>query len=192
MLEGLLVDLVPFGKQFQDQEHKWINGPTSFFTGMGDYRFRTHNQIGTMLQKRAEANEHGRSGMSFGVQAKNGKPLGYMGLNFVSYENRVANLGAHLGEQDYLGGGYGTDALTLLIDYAFDWLDLRRLWLSTMGINARVMRQMEKVGFTLEARQRAATLADSVWIDVLQYGILREEWPGRAATIEKLGLRPKP
>lgn len=96
-----------------------------------------------------------------------------------------------IGEPEYWGGGYGTDALLLLADYAFDWLDLHKLWLITMALNARVMRQMEKVGFDLEARQRAATWANNGWVDALTYGIQRSAWPGRAALIERLGLRAR-
>jgi RimJ/RimL family protein N-acetyltransferase len=95
---------------------------------------------------------------------------------------------SRIGEPEYWGSGYGTDALLLLVDYAFDELDIRKIWLGTMGLNARVMRQMEKVGFTLEVRQRQAIYADSVWYEQLIYGLLREEWPGRPALVEKLGL----
>jgi RimJ/RimL family protein N-acetyltransferase len=102
--------------------------------------------------------------------------------------SRAANLGAVINEPDYWGGGYGTDALLLLLDYSFDTLDLRRVWLDTMGLNERVKRQMEKVGFTLEGRRREATYVDGLWTDELIYGMLVEEWPGREAMIEQLGL----
>ena len=76
----------------------------------------------------------------------------------------------------------------MLVDYAFDELDIRKIWLGTMSLNARVMRQMEKVGFTLEVRQRQSIYADGAWYDQLLYGLLCEEWPGRPALVEKLGL----
>jgi RimJ/RimL family protein N-acetyltransferase len=60
-----------------------------------------------------------------------------------------------------------------------------------MSLNARVMRQMEKVGFTLEARRREAVWADGEWYDELSYAMFREDWPGRAVMIERLGLREK-
>jgi hypothetical protein len=72
--------------------------------------------------------------------------------------------------------------------YTFDELDIRKIWLSTMSLNARVMRQMEKVGFSLEVRRRKGIYADGVWYEELVYGLFREDWPGRAALIEKSGL----
>ena len=71
----------------------------------------------------------------------------------------------------------------------FDWLDMHKVWLATMALNARVIRQMEKVGFTLEGRHREALCAMANGSMICFYGLLREEWPGREALIEKLGLK---
>ena len=99
--------------------------------------------------------ENASPGMWFGIQTKDGKPYRrFWWCNCRSNRTRVGMLGAMIGEPEYWGGGYGTDALLLIVDYAFDWLDIRKLWLGTMAINARVIRQMEKVGFKLEARRR--------------------------------------
>ncbi|MBI5957695.1 MAG: GNAT family N-acetyltransferase [Chloroflexi bacterium] len=68
---------------------------------------------------------------------------------------------------------------------------MRKVWLATMGLNIRVQRQMDKVGYKLEARRRQVFLADGQWTEDIVYGLLREEWPGRAAMIEKLGLRDR-
>jgi RimJ/RimL family protein N-acetyltransferase len=188
MLEGLLVDLVPYGKRFMENAHRWANNDSGFWAGMGRREFVTQAQIEAEYREWRESNRP-ETGVAFGVQTKDGKPLGYFGINFLSYHSRVANLGANIGEPEYWGGGYGTDALLLLLDYAFDTLDMRRVWLITMTLNERVLRQMEKIGFLLEARQRKATIADGVPYDVVVYGLLREEWPGRVAMIDRLGLR---
>ncbi len=192
MLYGLLVDLIPFGKRIIDPMPKWVMGPGGWWGDGGNREIFSQAAFDRWQQERQEEVEQGKvSGISFGIQTKDGTPIGDMGINFMSPTHRAANLGAMIGDPNYWGGGYGTDALTLLIDYAFNWLDLRRVWLNTMGINARVIRQMEKVGFTLEGRQRGYTFVDGTWVDMLCYGLLREEWPGRETLIEKLGLQAK-
>ncbi len=192
MLEGLLVDLVPYGKAFTDLEHRWRNHEASFYGSGGDRYFVTQAMVRRMMQEWAEERERGEDpGVAFGIRTKDGKPIGYMGINWLVPYYRLAMLGAKIGEPEYWGGGYGTDALLLLLEYAFDWLDIRKAWLMTTTMNHRVMRQMEKVGFTLEAQQRHAALADGVWYDWLAYGLLREEWPGRAAVIERIGLHAR-
>ncbi len=192
MLEGLLVDLVPLNKPFRDLEHKWRNAEASFWASGGERPIVTQNMLEAQYREWAEAKERGQAtGVPFGIQAKDGTPLGYFGINWIVPFSRLAMLGAKIGEPDYWGGGYGTDALLLIVDYAFDWLDMRKVWLMTTSMNARVMRQMEKTGFRLEGRQRHAAYADGEWFDWMAYGLLRDEWPGREAMVEKLGLQAR-
>ncbi len=189
-LRGLLVDLVPLNKVYRDREHVWRNHEASFWSSGGDRPIASRAQVARMYEGWLDGKERGAAlGVTFGVQTKDGTPIGFFSLNWVVPFSRLAMLGARIGEPEYWGGGYGTDALTLLVDYAFDWLDMHKLWLGTTSYNARVQRQMEKVGFALEARARAEAYIDGAWYDGLLYGLLREEWPGRAAVIERIGLR---
>lgn len=189
LLEGLLVDLVPAGKGFEDRVHTWENNESAFWGSAGDYGILTRAQI---ERHQAEQRSQPQTGVHFCIQTKDGTPIGSIGLGFLIPHHRLAMIGASIGEPTYWGGGYGTDALLLIVDYAFDWLDLRKLWLSTMSINVRVLRQMEKIGLVPEARQRGWWLADGQWCDDVAFGILRDEWPGRAALIERIGLRAAP
>ena len=190
ILEGLLVDLVPYGRAFQAREHAWWNNESMYWASMGERELLTHAQLEKQRREEAESDES-RTGVTFGVRTKDGALIGSFGINFLSPYHRVANLGAMINEPDYWGGGYGTDALLLLVDYAFGWLDMRRLWLDTMSSNARVLRQMQKVGFTLEARLRSVAIADGQWNDEVVFGLMRDEWPGREAMIARLGLRAR-
>lgn len=190
MLEGVLVDLVPYSARFMAREHEWLNGEGVFFWAMGGRWLPTEAQVRTMQQERAEEGTQGNLRVVFGVQTKDATPIGLFGIRSVHPHHRLGMLTGFIGEPDYWGGGYGTDALLLLVDYAFDWLDLHRVWLVTMALNARVIRQMEKVGFALEGRPREATWADGRWVDALMYGLLRDEWPGREAMLQKLSLKP--
>lgn len=188
-LEGLLVDLVPYGKRYLEQEHRWHNSEAWFWATAGDRMILSQAAVERRQQERAEwMEQRGSKSVWFGIQTKDGLPIGDIALTWVMPFSRVAMLGAAIGDSEYWGGGYGTDALLLIVDYAFDWLDMHKLWLGTMGINVRVHRQMEKVGFICEGRSRSTFYADGQWTDEVVYGILRDEWPGRAAVIERLGL----
>jgi RimJ/RimL family protein N-acetyltransferase len=191
MLEGILVDLVPYDQRFKDQDHRWWNNISVFWSGEGERNFISKAQVEAEHKEWVENSEKPHTSVPFGVLTKDGKPLGYFGINWISPQNRVANLGASIGEPEYWGGGYGTDALLLLIEYAFNMLDVRKVWLNTMSLNERVMRQMQKVGFVLEGRQRESVHADGQWYDDMVYGLLREEWPGYAVMVERLGLQAK-
>jgi RimJ/RimL family protein N-acetyltransferase len=191
MLEGLLVDLVPYDARFMAREHTWHNDEGVFYWAMGDRWLMTQAAIEDHQQERTDRDQRERNRVMFGMQTKDGTPIGLVGIRRWYPVDRVASLTALIGDSAYWGSGYGTDALLLLVDYAFDWLDVRKLSLMTMSLNARMIRQMEKVNFTLEARRREATYADGEWYDALVYGRLREEWPGRHVMIERIGLRAR-
>lgn len=191
MLEGVLVDLVPYDRLFRDLEHIWRNNESAFWGSGGDRTPETRAVVAARLQGWAEGRERGDLTVPFGVRTKEGKRIGFVGITALHPVHRLALLGARIGEPEYWGGGYGTDALLLLIEYAFDWLELRKVWLVTTSINVRVMRQMDKVGFVLEGCQRRSIYGDGEWYDDLFYGLLRDEWPGRAALVETLGLRAR-
>ena len=191
MLEGLIVDLVPQHAGFAARDQAWRNSEARFWTSGGDRMLFSRADSERIRAEYRDIPPGPQRSIFFGIQTKDRFPLGFMGLIRVSHTSRTGMLAARIGEPEYWGGGYGTDALLLLVDYAFDWLDLRRLHLDTMSTNVRVHRQMEKVGFTLEGRQRQAAYADGEWFDWLGYGLLRDEWPGRIAMVEKLGLRER-
>lgn len=191
-LQGLLVDLVPFDARFEAREHDWYNGEGVYFWAVGSRWIVTKSGLERdRAENREEEEREGRMRLRFGVQLKDGTPIGMISVNVWNPHQRTGMLSAIIGESAYWGGGYGTDALLLIIDYAFDWLDLRKVWLMTMALNARVIRQMEKVGFELEGRQRASTWVDTQWIDMLMYGMQRADWPGREAVIARIGLQAR-
>ncbi|MCD4684649.1 MAG: GNAT family N-acetyltransferase [Anaerolineae bacterium] len=191
-IEGLLVDLVPYDAEFQKLEYEWRSNDAQFWAGGGERDFVSRRQVEQMMARRYGAERQGpQTGVWFGVQTKDGVKIGGMGVPRVSQWHRWAMLGAKIGDPAYWGGGYGTDALLLIVDYAFDWLVMRRLWLKTMMFNARVLHQMEKVGFVREMIERDGTWVNNGWGDAVCYGLLREEWLGRTVMVQRLGLKAK-
>ncbi|MBN2305587.1 MAG: GNAT family N-acetyltransferase [Anaerolineae bacterium] len=192
MLYGLLVDLEPLSSEFYDEKmYVYWNNETAVTATMGSPNLVSRAEIERIQEHRRGGRERGYTGVHFMIRARDGSVIGTMGLNWVDEWHRTANLGAWIGEPDYIGGGHGQDGLLLLIDYAFDWLDLRRLDLMTMGINMAAQGAVERCGFIFEARRRHGTLVNGQRADTLQYGMLREEWPGRAVMVERLNLRAR-
>jgi RimJ/RimL family protein N-acetyltransferase len=105
--------------------------------------------------------------------------IGMAALFGIQWANRVAMMGIVIGEPDYWGRGYGSDAMTLLLGYAFRELNLYRVGLDVLGYNTRAIRAYEKNGFVLEGTRRGAVCREGARYDVLQYGILCDEWQAR-------------
>lgn len=102
--------------------------------------------------------------------------IGLIGLYTTFQPQREAFMGIQIGERDYWGKGYGTDALRVLLRYAFDELNLYRVSLSVLEGNERAMRSYEKCDFRYEGRERQAWAYDGRRWDEIFMGLLREEW----------------
>lgn len=105
------------------------------------------------------------------------KLIGFVDL-WVSWNHGDSWVGIGLGERDYWGNGYGTDAMKLMLRYAFTELNLHRVSLGVFEYNTRARKSYEKAGFKLEGRIRAELLRQGKRWDVLIMGILRDEWLG--------------
>jgi RimJ/RimL family protein N-acetyltransferase len=113
----------------------------------------------------------------FGISLREGERLiGSCGLHQAALPHRNAELGIAIGEAKFHGQGYGKEAMDLLLAYGFDTLNLHRISLSVYAYNPRAIRCYEKCGFRREGARREARWCEGLWWDVLEYGILEEEW----------------
>ncbi len=103
------------------------------------------------------------------------KFIGEISLWF-NWQNADAWLGIVIGERDYWGKGYGTDAMRLMVQYGFEEANLRRVTLALHSYNPRALKSYEKVGFKMEGTVRGETLREGRHTDTYVMGILREEW----------------
>ncbi|MBD1838254.1 GNAT family N-acetyltransferase [Coleofasciculus sp. FACHB-64] len=120
----------------------------------------------------------GRDGTWFAIEA-DGKFIGQCGLvGFDIFQGvaRVCELGIAIGDKEYWGRGYGREAIALLLNYAFRYWNLHRVWLRTNSRNERAIRCYQSCGFVEEGRLRGHEWYDGSYIDTLCMGILREEW----------------
>ena len=80
--------------------------------------------------------------------------IGGCGLHEIDWRHRWAELGIIIGARDYWGRGYGTDAVQTLSGWAFDTLNLNRVFLRVFADNAARHSLLRKSG--LPARGAAA------------------------------------
>lgn len=80
---------------------------------------------------------------------------------------------------EYQGNGYGTEAVEVLVDYAFNAHEVRGLQAQAFAPNEGSVGVLETLGFTQEGTLRDARFRDGEYVDVVWYGLLREEWEDR-------------
>ena len=112
----------------------------------------------------------------FAIETEDGVHIGNCGLHNFDWKNRRAVLGISIGEKEYWGKGYGSDAVRTLLGFAFGEMNLHRVQLEVHDFNPRAIRCYEKCGFRHEGRLREARFSDGRYHDELMMGILREEF----------------
>ncbi len=125
-----------------------------------------------------------RNDQYFAIEA-DGKYIGNCSLKLSIAFPGVYRFGILIGDQDYLGRGYGTDAVRTLLGYGFRYLGARRIELSTNAKNPRAMSCFRSCGFIEEGRARKVQWIDGDYTDLVTMGILREEWESMQANREQ-------
>lgn len=90
--------------------------------------------------------------------------------------NRTAMLGIVIGEKIRWAQGYGQEAVSLLLDYGFNLLNLNNVMLGTFSFNERAIRCYEKVGFKLIGRRREARIIAGKKYDLVLMDILADQF----------------
>jgi RimJ/RimL family protein N-acetyltransferase len=106
--------------------------------------------------------------------------IGIIALDDINWAQGESFVGIGLGEREFWGKGYGTDAMRLILRYAFTELNLRRVSLNVFGYNQRGIRSYEKCGFKHEGAVRQWLHRDGQRWDLVHMGILREEFLNNA------------
>ncbi len=104
------------------------------------------------------------------------EPVGVIGLMNVSEANASADLSIIVGSAEDREQGVGTEAIRLLLDYAFEELGLNRVGLSVFDFNEPAISAYEKLGFAHEGRLREAIRRSDYFHDAILMSILADEW----------------
>lgn len=106
------------------------------------------------------------------------KIIGTISLEHINSINRDAELGIFIGDKDYRNNGYGTEAIKLILEYGFNYLNLHSVHLSLMSFNERAQKCYQKCGFKEYGRRRQCRFIDGKYYDLVEMDILKEEFTG--------------
>lgn len=151
---------------------KWANDP--------EIRQLTGEVLPMSMKKAAEFMEKvntEKDRVWFSVVLKeNDRVIGEAGLLRMFHPWRTTDLTLIIGEKDCWGKGYGTEALLLLLDYAFGYLNFHRVSVGVVGFNKRALQVYEKVGFRKEGVQREGYYYNHEYHDFVMMSILEDEF----------------
>lgn len=87
-------------------------------------------------------------GRIFAIDTLEGKHIGNCCYYNVDRARKEAEVGILIGDAAYWDGGYGTEAVSLLLDHVFRQEGFKKVYLHTLAWNARAQRSFRKCGFS--------------------------------------------
>ena len=92
--------------------------------------------------------------ISYAILTKDGILIGMVSCYNIDRRHGTGELGVYLGEQEFWGRGYGTDAITTFLRHLFGTLGYDSVYLHTYESNLRAQRSYTHVGFTVAEKRR--------------------------------------
>ncbi len=161
----------------------WRNDPeVAYWATGGDpkYEFRSEEEANRDLSWHME-NSSMLDGYQFAIFTHDGKFIGTADYREVDHVKRSCTVGITIGDQNYWGKGYGTDALSVLAEYLFNRLNLRRIQLDTWSGNDRAIKSYKKCGFQVEGILKENEFVNGKYYDTVIMGLLKSHWKGSSA-----------
>lgn len=146
-LKKFLVTNIPFPMTMWEEE-SWIKSQRS--NSSGEYNFAIED-----------------------IQTK--KYIGGCGIHTVNWLSRVATVGIMIGDKDYWGKGYGTDAMRLLMKFIFQDMNINKIRLNTFSFNERAIGCYKKCGFEVEGILRKEIFKEGKYYDEIIMAAFNKE-----------------
>ena len=108
--------------------------------------------------------------------------IGNVKLGNINWVHRFADFGIIIGEKKYWGKGYGQEACNLLLEYAFNRLNLNKIVLGVYGNHKAAIKVYQKVGFKIEGRLEKMLHLRGAYVDRIIMGLLRENYTKRCSS----------
>ena len=178
LYEGRLIRLGPI-----DHENDppvvahWTNDPhlRSVLTGLA--RPLSVQAVRKLLEKVEKQMEETKSLFHFTLRIRDDNRLvGLARIFWIDFHNGTGVLNLGVGDTADRRHGYGSDALNLLLRFAFDDLNLHRLSAWPGADNLPFIHMAVKAGFEEEGRRREAVFHEGRYWDVVLMGLLRTKW----------------
>lgn len=150
---------------------EWMN---DFY--ITDYTGRSYQTVTLQSEKEYLEKEHNNKNTFAIIDLQTDEMIGNVGLHEINNINRTATLGIFIGNKNYWSKGYGAEAIQLILDFGFNYLNLNNIDLALMEFNQRALKCYEKCGFKEIGRKRKCNYINGKYYDSILMDILAEEF----------------
>lgn len=175
MLIGEKIKLRPLKIEDLEKTHEWRNNLELIKLTQG-IRFPKTMEMDRDWFNQA-LNDKSNRNIYFGIdEIETGNFIGIIQLNSIDYISGTANWGFMIGETKNQSKGIGTEFSKLILNYAFNYLNLRKITSYIVDNNVISIRLFRKLGFNEEGILRKHYFVDGDYKDVLIMSLFRTDF----------------
>jgi RimJ/RimL family protein N-acetyltransferase len=172
VLTGEQVRLRPVEPEDADALYRWHNDE-DVMRWLQSY---FHESLAAIRKRIADRADNSYEKNTFCIETlEERKLIGIVALRDADPINARAHVDIYIGEREYWGGGYGTDAMRTVCRYGFGTMRLHSIELSVVEANERAIKSYQKIGFQVDGRLRQSFHRDGEWHDELLMCVLANE-----------------
>ena len=171
MLSENKIRLRPFEKSDLGKCKQWINDPEIATALLRVLPVSMYEHINWYEKIIAD-----QTTLTFAIETiENEKYIGNLGLRNIDWINRKGRFWIYLDKTEW-GKGYGKEAISLLLKYTFNSLNLNKIYLDVASFNQRAIKVYDSIGFSTEGVLREDFYTDGSYVDVFRMAILKREF----------------
>jgi [ribosomal protein S5]-alanine N-acetyltransferase len=170
-LEGKKIYLSPLSQKLDLKSYaSWLNDQdTTLYMGSGRFPATVEG-----LKEYIRMYNQSKDGILLGIFLKNNSHhIGNITLNSIDWLNRHAEIGIIVGDKKSRGKGYASEAIGLVVDHAFNKLNLHKLYAGMIEGNEASRKAFRKSGFKEEACLRDHFYLNGKYLGCHRMGLMK-------------------
>lgn len=149
---------------------RWMNDPE--INQYLESRFSTQTIESIKIFIRTVTNDEN---YQFGIFVKEtGKHIGNIKVGGVNPIHKYADIGFIIGEKEYWGKGFASEAIKLATDFAFRILGLHKIWGGAYASNIASIKAFLKNGYEQEGIKKSQYFCQGKYVDDIIFGKINE------------------
>ncbi|MFB4168220.1 GNAT family N-acetyltransferase [Virgibacillus sp. JSM 102003] len=173
LFSGERVRLRKMSSEDASTYHRWRNDIEIMHFADSSLDVFTYADTEKFVKNITESN-NSRIYMIEELEANN--PIGITSLINIDYGNRNAECNISIGDKSYWGKGFGQESFRLLLDFAFNELNLHKVYLRVFSFNKGAIKLYQKLGFYEEGELIEQFYRDGSWHNVIFMGLLKRNY----------------
>ena len=187
MIIGKYVTLRLMESKDLEMVREWKNSPENYMYFSNRHFISDLKQI-EWFKRKASSSDN----LYFIIyENKNNTPIGMTLLESIDNRNRNAVWGIYIADLAFRRRFYAVDAVMLILDYAFSYLNMKKVYGNTLSGNDKGRRFHQSIGFTEEAVFKNHVYVDGGYCDLHWIRMFKNDWDSKKKALEEYLSSPE-